>query len=310
LSAVLHSALLYAAEKNCVGVVEDLTQEGSSETAAAVLKTAAASGAVDVLKLLMNYAEVGVETKSEALFDAVENGQERMAALLLKNGADIDAQKELTGTTPLMSAVRIGNVNLIKLLVDSGADVSIAKQRDNKQGVRVSAVWLALETDQRDIVMLLLKQSGPEAKKQALLDAALRNAENTFSSLLAAGVDVDFANERGSTALLFAAKAGNLHIVKEVSVLLTPCRTLAGPASPVVTATNISDVSVAAVAAAAAATSFLVAGAGIPSKCKHCHAQRHHTTHDGESRYPSPSYIISLHWLTIMFDVRSGRQCG
>jgi ankyrin repeat protein len=207
--------LLFAAEKNCVGVVEDMTQEGNSTTAAAVLKRASASGAVDVLKLVINYPEVGFNAKAEALFDAIENKQEKMVVLLLKNGADIDARKELTGTTPLMLATRLMDTKMIKLLVESGADVSIAKQAD-KTGVHVTATWLALTADQSEIVMLLLKQRGPDAKKQALLDAALQNAEKTFTALLKAGVDINTANDKGTTALTFAAKEGHLNLVKEV----------------------------------------------------------------------------------------------
>ena len=70
---------------------------------------------------------------STPLHCAVWKGHEQVVALLLKAGADVNAQNENDhwGTTPLHAAAHANQAAIAQLLIDHGADVQ-AKDREGR----------------------------------------------------------------------------------------------------------------------------------------------------------------------------------
>ena len=60
------------------------------------------------------------------LIIAVEQGDDKMAKMLLKAGADPNLKDEDSGTTPLISAIKHQYIHLTRLLLENGADVNLA----------------------------------------------------------------------------------------------------------------------------------------------------------------------------------------
>jgi ankyrin repeat protein len=100
---------------------------------------------------------------------------------LIREGADVNA-KDSDGTTPLIGAVLMGSAESVRLLVAAGADVN-ARTGDNAS------------------TLLMIAPRSQKCMEIARL-------------LIAAGADVNAKNDKGSTALSFAALAGNAEYVK------------------------------------------------------------------------------------------------
>jgi ankyrin repeat protein len=111
-----------------------------------------------------------------ALLLACTNGSAPMVSLLLRAGAD--AKHALpSGETPLMRAARTGSAETVKLLLASGADVNASEVRQGQT---------------------------------ALMWAAAQKHSGVVSALIEGGADVHGESNGGFSALLFAARAGDL----------------------------------------------------------------------------------------------------
>ena len=96
---------------------------------------------------------------------AAANGQESVADLLLKRGAQVDLQ-DSNGTTALLEAAQRGHVHVMDMLLERGAEVSLA----NNDGVTaLTAAFLHRKTDARLLLMSAIG-SKHEAWVQACLD--------------------------------------------------------------------------------------------------------------------------------------------
>ena len=90
---------------------------------------AAKSGDVATIKSLLNSDPSLIEARdkdgSTPLHCATWKGQEKAAALLVKEGANVNAvnQNEHWGTTPLHAAAHANQAKIAQLLLDHGADV-------------------------------------------------------------------------------------------------------------------------------------------------------------------------------------------
>ena len=117
---------------------------------------------------------------NEQMVSAAFEGNTAAVVELLSQGADVNAEGEYSGWTPLMLAARKGNTQLVSLLIARGADLN-AKSR-----VR---------------------------SRTALMEAARNRNIDTLKVLLAANPEVDAVDWEGYTVLMFAAVSGQLDIV-------------------------------------------------------------------------------------------------
>lgn len=85
------------------------------------------------------------------LFVAIEKGNPELVALLLKNGADVNAIHKDGWFTPLFSAVEQGNPEIVALLLKHGADVHAVDQNE------FTPLFNAVHKGNSEIVALLIK---------------------------------------------------------------------------------------------------------------------------------------------------------
>jgi len=139
------------------------------------------------------------------LFMAAKSGNAAMIDLLLKSGADANVAGS-TGTTPLMLAAASGKADAVKVLLARGADVN-AKDITNGQ----TAIMFAAALN-RDAAIKVLAENGADLK-----------VTTKTSPVTQTGGDPDGAQTRrarpavvmgGNTALLFAARDGQMQAVK------------------------------------------------------------------------------------------------
>ena len=112
----------------------------------------------------------------------------------------------------LVAAIECSNLSLVKRLIDAGVDVN---QRPPGVGT-IPPLGYAVAYSHLEIVQTLLA-AGAHTYKSVLLQvepASDRTTLDIMSSLIAAGVDVNFELEEGNTLLLLAAGRGELDFVK------------------------------------------------------------------------------------------------
>ena len=132
--------------------------------------------------LLDKGAEIDAENGAgrTALIEAIENKRIETAKLLITEGADVNAKSPETGNTPLMYAAAKGYDSLISVLRFKGA-----------------------RTDERN-----------NENMTALFFAVKNNRPETVKKLIECGADAAVKDNKGKTALVYAAQAGYGEIEK------------------------------------------------------------------------------------------------
>ena len=158
---------------------------------------------VDLLLGAGARADVANDLGITPLSLASVNGNAAIAARLLAKGAKADAASE-TGVTPLMQAARSGSVELVRTLLARGADVN-ASERDRGQ---TALMWAVSERHPQVVAVLLEGKANVHAKTRVrplrvMLDQGPRRSVKTSVQ------DARQIDAGGSTALLFAAQAGD-----------------------------------------------------------------------------------------------------
>jgi len=131
-------------------------------------------------------------------------GSEEAAELLLAKGADVNA-KGGWDYTPLYYAVYSGSKDMVELLLSKGADVN-AK---NKWGR--TPIDLAMNRGRKEIAKLLLSKSGDVSLHTSAYIGDLQRVEKFIDD---DGASVDAKDQKGQTALHYAAKAGQIAVAK------------------------------------------------------------------------------------------------
>ena len=192
--------------KNDAGVYDEKGGRGKTPFDVAV-----ENANVPIVTLLIK-SKSGVNAKywkdGRALLDAVRSGSEVIVALLLENGANVNAM--YTRNTLLPMAIERGSEAIVALLLKNGADVNpICKDK--------IPLYVAIRKGSAAIAALLIR-NGADVKvmneeKESLLHVAVRvhliklmnkNSYETLqiiSLLLNRGTDIDARDAKGNTPL-------------------------------------------------------------------------------------------------------------
>ena len=179
--------LIEASEKGCEQCVRLLLKAGATvnrpqnhKIISIALLKAARNGRSGCVNLLLE-AEASVNRQDwlgeTALSLAAGEGHNECLKMLLKAGADVN-KRDADGYTALMEAAYGGHSHSLQMLLDSGADVNVCSRK-------------GCET--------------------ALL---LAGSSHCVKLLMDAGADVNMAAVNGRTALMHAARDGNVNSVK------------------------------------------------------------------------------------------------
>lgn len=135
------------------------------------------------------------------LWMACENGSEAMVRRLLAAGANPNAKLTL-GETALMVASRIGNPAVIEQLLAKGADINAHAARG-----QTALMWAAAQEHPEAVKALLAHHPDIHARSEAWTDvmAVAPHGSLEYNRAIPHGSD---------TAILFAARVGNLAAVK------------------------------------------------------------------------------------------------
>ena len=153
----------------------------------------------------------GLNPGGTALHKACEDGHVEIAALLIRNGADINARRYF-GDTVLMAAcaARRGthgaqrpDLDTARLILKAGADVNLG-----------SPLFQAAYCNHVDVVRLLLEFRAEVDRrgrygKTPLMAAASEGHDEVVRVLLDAGADVNASEENGKGALYYASDEGH-----------------------------------------------------------------------------------------------------
>ena len=174
-------------------------------TGAELLESAKLGELARVRELLAKGAAVNTSDRRgfTPLMWAAASGNVELSRLLLESGAAVDRRAN-DGTTALMLASANGFTDVVRALVLRGADVTAARGG-------VKARQLALERGNADVVTLLEQA---EVLGARLLQAASEGHDMLVRQLLALGAPVNVTDERGATALMVAARNGDLGMLQ------------------------------------------------------------------------------------------------
>jgi ankyrin repeat protein len=212
-----YSVLAVAVELANLQTVEELLSNGADPTSVlywAIAMISCPAHEKIVCSLLRSGADVCARLewwpRNTALHAAVEGGHERMAALLIAHGADINATNGAE-ETPLHHAAKSRRVSMVQLLLRAGA----------RHEVGVSPLYAAAQSGSEAAAQILLdhgaeimgNSNGGTARQEALLVAARRGVTTLVQVLLDCGEDVDLMLE-DKTPLINASKGGHVAVIR------------------------------------------------------------------------------------------------
>jgi ankyrin repeat protein len=148
--------------------------------------------------LILNGANVDPLVIPNPLNQAIENGFEETVELLISKGADISNFEGRMYT--LHNAVKHCSYKIVKILISKGANVNA---KDNKLE---TPIFEAVRNNNYEIVSLLISENSaltlPNIDGDNLLIIALKNSNNKIAELLLSnGLDVNVKDEFGLTLL-------------------------------------------------------------------------------------------------------------
>lgn len=173
------------------------------------------------------------------LMYAVSNNKRKLVETLLKRGVNVDetgGQSDLWnfniyGVSPFALACRYGYAELAQLLLNAGADETLCDSEGTPAMFSMLFAPVNYEdedVDKKSIVALLKNPEFLDSDGNTLLikactreeynrsgkNVCVGDNEEIISALLARGVNVNAVNNKGETALINAAAAGEKKIVK------------------------------------------------------------------------------------------------
>jgi ankyrin repeat protein len=190
------------------------------------LTQAAAQGRIaDVKRLIGEGADINAFSDSRtSLVWAAWNGNTQICALLLDNGADINAKDGTNGWTALRLAASNGHTETCAFLLDRGAEIEVKNEKCWVNGW--TPLHYAAEHGHTETCALLISQyvqAGSDAKefinrksaevnncKTALMLAAANGYTETCAFLVGKGADAETIDSFGSAALYWARRNGKM----------------------------------------------------------------------------------------------------
>jgi uncharacterized protein len=207
----------------------DFEQIGKGDGGFSALHLAARFGVVDAARLLLdNGATIDIKslaTGGTPLHTAASANRIDVAKYLIKRKAKLEIFDK-TGSTPLMVAVSQADADMVEVLVDAGAAIN------TKSPVNPLVTPLASAASNPDpfkhkntlaIIKYLVDNKGdinfPSANGRTALMAAAGKSDQSDgyergALLVNKGAKLDVVNDKGETALMLAAGAGNEKLVK------------------------------------------------------------------------------------------------
>ncbi|KAI9928477.1 hypothetical protein MW887_002522 [Aspergillus wentii] len=223
--AAVNPRLTRYPEKAICEIVEEAYAEGEIPVFTP-LQAAVRAGNITMTRMLLTAgAHVDIRPKKKyghtALQIAVMVCNERLVQILLKKGADVNAAAGVyAGQTALQAAAAHEDTNILTLLIDEGADVNAPASPEEGQ----TALQSAVSAGNIEAVNILLQAGAntnatPSFDSRTALQRALRIQDNEARSemvqrLLAAGAEIDEANEKKHAALHSAVEQGDYEMAK------------------------------------------------------------------------------------------------
>ncbi len=134
------------------------------------------------------------------LWLAADNGSAPMVERLLERGANPNIAL-LVGETPLMTASRTGNTDAVRLLIEHGVSVNVTEQRREQTAL----MWAVAQGHNKTVALLLEHDADVTARSKTRPRLMYNDSTNGSQ------YDQGFVwNRGGYTALLFAARSGNV----------------------------------------------------------------------------------------------------
>ena len=191
------------------------------------LMWAAYGGHLEVVQVLL---DDGAPSGSAAMAWAAYGGHLEVVQVLLENGGQISPRE--SGITALMFAAYGGQLEVVRFLLGNGADIhvqtdewlSVSSDVRNiySQGIGPSALTLAIDQGQAEIVRLLLEHwmweysadGRDDYGRTALMFAAAAGDIEMAHLLLENGAPINHQTDIGTTALMYAAVEGHVEIAR------------------------------------------------------------------------------------------------
>jgi ankyrin repeat protein len=176
---------------------------------------AAANGYADVVAMLIaNGANLEARDKwgRTALILAAANGYAAIVAMLIAKEADIEAQDKW-GRTALICVAEKGYSDIVAMLIASGANI---EAQDNDDYTPL--IWAAANGYADIVAMLIAKKANLEAQdndgRTALIWAAAKGYADIVSMLIAKEANIEAQDNENRTPLIWALRTDNTEIVK------------------------------------------------------------------------------------------------
>ncbi len=196
--------LLHAVENRHMAIVKLLVESGADVNVATKGdgKTPL-HAAMHAIKSIIQIAGFGDVHRSKADHELVK--------YLVEHGANSNAEGGFC-LTPFLLAIYNDDQELVEYFISKGADINLELQHTDLNESRDTALGAAVQESNKAIVQLLLNH-GAKPKADTIEEAfKIGNAE-IIAALLASGTDTYEKNNVNNTALIYAARYGNIDIV-------------------------------------------------------------------------------------------------
>eukprot|EP00440_Ansanella_granifera_P053089 gb/GFBE01057559.1/.p1 GENE.gb/GFBE01057559.1/~~gb/GFBE01057559.1/.p1 ORF type:complete len:707 (+),score=161.43 gb/GFBE01057559.1/:1-2121(+) len=185
-----------------------LGPDASLATRASELHEAIAQNNVAKAFILLSEDSVNATVCDEgicAAHAAVSMGSSDLLKMVIEARGDI-GKKDLLGRTPLMMALKKGNVELCKLLLEAGAIEAAEQDLRGRSLGEVLAQCLDFRASP-ELLNMIDDKERPRKQGRVLLKAVAQRDARTAEAALEAGASTSLEDERGDVALLALARS-------------------------------------------------------------------------------------------------------